>query len=123
MLAHQICTMFCIVERMWIVLLISNQVKPAVGKHTVAGYSGLCGNIFKKFMLVLKSSVNWISDKNSVTNSASSYKSRKNPSFSDHRLKAILLPFMQSFNHRLIELKWEILHRRHKECNVVREPP
>lgn len=71
--------MFCIAERMWIVLSISKEIKPAVRKHTVAGYSGLCGNQFKQFMLVLKSWVNWISDKFSVTSLGSSYKSRKNP--------------------------------------------
>lgn len=58
--------MFSIAERMWIVPLIPKQIKPAVRKHTEAGYSGICGNQFKQFMRVLKSWVNWFSDKFSV---------------------------------------------------------
>lgn len=46
---------------------ISKQIKPAVSKYTVAGYSGLCGNQFKRFMLLHISWVNWISDKSLVT--------------------------------------------------------
>lgn len=71
--------MFCIAEGIWIVLSISKQIKLAVRKHIVVGYSGICGNHFKQFMLVLKSWVKWILDKFSVTCLDSSYKAKKNP--------------------------------------------
>lgn len=106
--------MFCIAWSMWIVLSISKQIKPAVSKYTVAGYSGLCGNQFKQFMLLHISWVNWISDKSSVTSLGSSCKSRKNP-----HLCFWSQVWDNTFTLHVKELKeWEFLHRRHKKKKI-----